>query len=229
MSWTWWMTLLVIALALFLIGCIPVGIDAEQNEAGLRLDAKIWMFRIQILPKKPKKPKKKKEKEKSEMPAAAEPAQSAEPQKKKPKFSLKGNGDGLRLGLDSLLKLLGYLRDLLGGVRRKLRVKELTIHVCFDGRDPAKAAIQYGRAWAAIGVLTPALEQVFVIKKRDISPILDYNNRGMELDGHLFLTISVGRLLVLALRFVRRTLVLALRTWLGYKTIQKNKTKQMMQ
>ena len=29
MTWTWWMTLLVIFAVLVLIGCIPVGVDAR--------------------------------------------------------------------------------------------------------------------------------------------------------------------------------------------------------
>ena len=206
MSWTWWMTLLVIFGVLFLIGCIPVGIDAVQDEAGLRLDAKIWLFRIGILPEKPKK--KKKEKPKTEKPAAVQPAQSAGA-KKEPGTSALGSLK--RIGIDNIFELLDTLLDLLGDFRRKLRVKELTLHVSFDGSDPARAAICYGGAWAFIGALTPILEQAFVIKKRDISPILDYNNRETELTGRLQMTISVGRLLCMGLRLLKKIGVSALR------------------
>ena len=58
MSWTWWMTVLVILAVLVLIGCIPVGVDAAYGEGGVLLSAKIGFFRLQILPAKPKKPKK---------------------------------------------------------------------------------------------------------------------------------------------------------------------------
>ena len=202
MTWTWWMTLLVIVLVLVLIGCIPVGIEGVQDEAGLRLDAKVWMLRIGILPKKPKKPKKKKKKkkEKTETPEAPKPGTAAEPAKKKPKLSLKGNGELVRLGIDSLFELLGILGEFLGGMRRKLRLEELTIHVTFDGADPAKAAIRYGRAWAVVGALIPALEQLFVIKKRDIQPVFQYNNQKMQVKAHLVLTITIGRIFSLGLR-----------------------------
>ena len=58
MSWTWWMTVLVILAGLVLIGCIPVGVDAAYGEGGVLLSAKIGFFRLRSLPAKPKKPKK---------------------------------------------------------------------------------------------------------------------------------------------------------------------------
>ena len=64
MTWTWWMTLLVIFAVLVLIGCIPVGVDARYSEADVFLAAKIGPFRLQLLPaklKKPQKPKKPKQ------------------------------------------------------------------------------------------------------------------------------------------------------------------------
>ena len=45
MSWTWWMTVLVILAVLVLIGCIPVGVDAAYGEGGVLLSAKIGFFR----------------------------------------------------------------------------------------------------------------------------------------------------------------------------------------
>ena len=53
MSWTWWMTVLVILAVLVLIGCIPVGVDAAYGEGGVLLSAKIGFFRLQSLPAKP--------------------------------------------------------------------------------------------------------------------------------------------------------------------------------
>ena len=63
------------------------------------------------------------------------------------------------------------------------------------GRDPGRAAA----AWAAIGAITPALDRLFVIKKRDIQPALDYNETSMKVDARLITTITIGRSLALAL------------------------------
>ena len=193
MSWTWWMTVLVILAVLVLIGCIPVGVDAAYGEGGVLLSAKIGFFRLQILPAKPKKPKKPKKakKSKQQKPAAspapsaapAAPAAEAAPQKK---LALPG-------GLRGILRLVNLALSTLGDLRRKLRVEELTLHVTFAGDDPADAALHYG-------ALMPALDRLFVIKKRDICPILDYNREQMSVDAHLILTITIGRALALGLK-----------------------------
>lgn len=191
MTWTWWMTLLVILAALVLIGCIPVGVDARYNADGVFLAAKLGPFRLQLLPQKPKKkPKKRKQQQKQPEKAPA----SSEPQEKKSNPLLSG-------GVDGMLQLLDLAFDTLGDLRRKLRVNELTLHVLIGGaEDPAKAAMGYGRAWAAIGAITPSLERLFVIKKRDIRPALDYTISNTQVDAHLVTTITIGRSLALAVR-----------------------------
>lgn len=189
MTWTWWMTLLVILAVLVLIGCIPVGVDARYNADGVFLAAKLGPFRLQLLPQKPKKkPKKRKQQQKQPEKAPA----SSEPQEKKSNPLISG-------GVDGMLQLLDLAFDTLGDLRRKLRVNELTLHVLIGGaEDPAKAAMGYGRAWAAIGAITPSLERLFVIKKRDIRPALDYTISNTQVDAHLVTTITIGRSLALA-------------------------------
>lgn len=191
MTWTWWMTLLVIFAVLVLIGCIPVGVDARYSADGVFLTAKLGPFRLQLLPQKPKKkPKKRKPQQKQPKKTPAK----AEPQEKKPNPLLSG-------GVDGLMQLLDLAFDTLGDLRRKLRVNELTLYVLIGGADdPAKAAMGYGRAWAAIGAITPSLERLFVIKKRDIRPTLDYTISNTQIDAHLVTTITIGRSLALALR-----------------------------
>ena len=190
MTWTWWMTLLVIFAVLVLIGCIPVGVDARYGADGIFLAAKIGPFRLQLLPQKPKK--KKKKPAKKQQPAAKSAKKKPAEKKKNPLLSG---------GVDGLMQLLTLALDTLGDLRRKLRVNELTLHVTVPGGDdPAKAAMNYGRAWAAIGALTPAVERLFVIKKRDIQPELNYNETQMKVDAHLVTTITIGRSLALALR-----------------------------
>ena len=191
MTWTWWMTLLVILAVLVLIGCIPVGVDARYSADGLFLAARLGPFRLQLLPQKPKKkPKKRKPQQKQPEKTPAK----AGPQEKKPNPLLSG-------GMDGLMQLLDLAFDTLGDLRRKLRVNELTLYVRIGGADdPAKAAVGYGRAWAAIGALTPSLERLFVIKKRDIRPALDYTISNTQIDAHLVTTITIGRSLALALR-----------------------------
>ena len=197
-----------IVLAVFvLIGCIPVGVDASYRENGLALRLKIGLFKLQVLPAKEKK---KKPKPKAKKPVANKP--DAKPEKpKKP-------GSMPKLTLSDILALADLACDTLGNLRRKLRVEVLVLHVTLDGSDPAKAAMLYGRVWAALGALTPKLEQLFVIKKRDIQPILDYNEKEMKLDAQLVLTITIGRAICLVLR----ALVRFLKLWLNKKKAVSN-------
>ena len=195
MSWTWWMTLLVILAVLVLIGCIPVGGDVRYDENGAVIKVKAGPIRIRILPKKdkPKKKKAKKTKPKTENPkkeTAKKPAVEGE----KKKSPLLANG------IDSVFELLEIGTDTLGNLRRKLRLEELQLYVTFGGDDPARSAVSYGRAWAVIGAITPYLERIFVIKKRDIQPVFQYNNQKMQVKAHLVLTITIGRIFSLGLR-----------------------------
>lgn len=200
-----WVVLGIIVLVFVLIGCIPVGVDASCHENALALRLKIGFFTVQALPPKPKKKKAASSKKKS---AAKKPdAKQAKPAKPKKQFQM------LKLTLQDILALVDLACDTLGDLRRKLRVEVLVLHVTLGGSDPAKAAILYGRAWALIGMLNPKLEQLFVIKKRDIQPVLDYNEKEMKVDAHLALTITIGRAISLA----GRAGVRFLKLWLNKK------------
>ncbi len=197
-----WFVLGIIAAVFVLIGCIPVGVDARYHENALALRLKIGFFTMQVLPAKPKK---KKVEAKKKKPAAKK--QDAKPAKPKKQFQMPKHT------LQDILALADLACDTLGNLRRKLRVEVLVLHVTLGGSDPAKAAILYGRAWAGIGMLTPKLDRLFVIKKRDIQPILDYNEKEMKVDAHLALTITIGRAISLA----GRAGVRFLKLWLNKK------------
>ena len=110
----------------------------------------------------------------------------------------------------SLLDFLPLVKDLfdfLGNFRRKLRINHLEIKLIMAGDDPCDLAVNYGRAWAAVGNLLPKLEQWFVIKKRDIEVECDFTVSEMLIIAGLDLTITLGRLLAAVLRFAFRALV----------------------
>ena len=106
------------------------------------------------------------------------PAKKAAPKQKKPApekpAGEKKPNPLLSGGVDGILELLDLGVQTLGDLRRKLRVEEL-------------------------GAITPALDRLFVIKKRDIQPALDYNETSMKVDARLITTITIGRSLALAL------------------------------
>lgn len=197
-----WVVFGIVIAVFVLIGCIPVGVDARYMENELSLRLKIGLLKMQILPAKPKKAAPKKEKK-----TAKKAATSQKTEKPKKKALMP------KLTLSDILALVNLTCDTLGDLRRKLRVEVLTLHVVLGGDDPAKAAMQYGGAWVAIGMLNPKLDQLFVIKKRDIQPILDYNEKEMSISAQLALTITIGQALSLGLKAGARFLKL----WINKK------------
>jgi hypothetical protein len=74
------------------------------------------------------------------------------------------------------------------------------------GGDPCDLAINYGKAWAAVGNLMPHLENLFVIKKRDVEVECDFAASDTLIFVHLDITITLGRLLALAVVYGIRAL-----------------------
>ena len=65
--------------------------------------------------------------------------------------------------------------------------------------DPCDLAVNYGKAWAAVGNLMPQLERLFVIKKRNVEVECDFTADKTLIFAKLDLTITLGRLLALAM------------------------------
>ena len=82
----------------------------------------------------------------------------------------------------------------------------LFLRLILAGDDPCDLAVNYGRAWAAVGNLMPQLERLFVIKKRDIQVECDFTAEEISVIAHVDITITLGRLLTLAVVYGIRVL-----------------------
>jgi len=169
---------------LVLLCLIPLGVRAVYNREGFRLWLLIGPFRILLLPKE-KKAEKKKEAPKKEKNTAAQ---------KKPESK---DGGSIR----DFLPLLGVAKRLLASFFRKLRVRKLELKLILAGGDPCDLAVNYGRAWAATGNLIPVLEELFVIRKRDVDVGCDFTAEETKVYAAADITILTGRLLGLAARY----------------------------
>jgi len=187
MGWT--ITLAV----LFLLAILPLGIHIRYNEGGAMGKLILGPMKILLFPRPPKEKKEKKEKEpsaKSGPPKetnsgkkAGNPSKTSEPEKKE-----KGGP------VTDFLPLVQVGLNLLNDFRRKLRVDCLELKVIMAGGDPCDLAVNYGRAWAAVGNLLPRLERVLIIKKRDIQIECDFTADSTLVTARLDLTITLGRL-----------------------------------
>ena len=109
--------------------------------------------------------------------------------------------------ITDFLPIVKTALDLLNSFRKKLRIKRLDLKMIMAADDPCDLAINYGRAWAAVGNLMPQLERVFVINKRDIEVECDFTASETLVIARLDLTITLGRLLSLVFGYAIRALI----------------------
>lgn len=201
----WWITLGI----LFLLAILTLGVRVHYNADGALVQIILGPVKLTVVPSKKKpekenKDKQEKPKKKKSEKAADKPKQvGADTPPAEPKSEKKDEGGSI---LD-FLPLVKTLFEFLGDFRRKLRVKNLQLKLIMAGGDPYNLAMNYGKAWAAVGNLLPKLEQWFVIKKRDIEVECDFVAAKTTVIAHLELTITFGRLLASVFKFLIKALV----------------------
>ena len=105
------------------------------------------------------------------------------------------------------LSLIPIVLDFLSDFRRKLRVNRLELKLVMASGDPCDLAINYGRAWTAVGNLMPQLERFLHIQKRDVEVECDFTASETKVTARLDLTVTLGRLLAAVIKFAFRALV----------------------
>ena len=188
---------LIVLCILVLLAITPVGVHAGYNSEGILLQIVAGPVRITILPAKKKE---KKTKEKKPKPEKKKPVKEAKPAPAAEQKTEKGGS------ATDFLPLLQIVFDFLGEFRRKLRVDRLELKLILAGGDPSTLGINYGKAWAAVGNLMPQLERFFVIKKRDVDVECDFTGSKTLIIARLQITITIGRIVSMAVRYAIRGL-----------------------
>ncbi len=202
----WWIVLAV----LVGLAILPLGVSVVYDEDGPVVRVIAGLIRLKVFPAKKKK--KKPKKEKKAKPQPEQPPVEPEPQQpaavRQPKLvpeAPQEKSGGSVLDFLPLVKLgLSFLGDFFG---RKLRVNYLVLKITLAGGDPCDLAVNYGRAWAALGNLWPRLERMLVIKKRDVNIQCDFEGDKTTILARLDISITLGRLLGLAVCYAVRALV----------------------
>ncbi len=176
--------LLMIACILFVIGMLPIGVRVRYDEQGAMVQVLLGPVHLQIFPKKQTKKRKLRPKKNAEPKAKVQTI-------KKPKLQ----------GLADLRPFLQLLFALLGEVKRKLVLRELTLHLTVGGEDPAQTAIRYGQAWAIIGSVLPLLEHHFTVQNRDVQVLHDFQTPEITVLLCFALRFRIGQGLALATRY----------------------------
>lgn len=173
------LVLAIIVAFLVFLAFLRVGVIAEFSESGLRAFAKVGPIkktvfttekRIREKPKRVKKAKKKKPDE----------------EEKKP-----GRLSELKAHIPAAKKALSRLR-------RKLLIRDLTIHYIAGGGDPASVALGFGGASAAFGLVTALLENAFRVKRRDLRTAADFSRDEPYIYVRAVLSLAVWEIVYIA-------------------------------
>ena len=175
-----------------LLAILPLGVFVSYDEDGVLVKIVAGPVKITLFPR-PKKEKKseKKSKKKSSASPAEQLPKPPQPPKQVPEKKKGGSWT-------DFLPLVQVALDFLGSFRRKLRINRLDLKLTMAGDDPCDLAVNYGRAWAAVGNLMPQLERLFVIKKRNIEVACDFTASQTLVKFRSEATITLGRLVSLA-------------------------------
>lgn len=180
---------LIVIGVLVALAILPIGVSARYDADGPMVKLIAGPIRVRLFPTASKEKKKKPKKQKK----VKEKPKSRDNQNKKQPEGKKGGS------WTDFLPLVQVALDLLDSFRRKLRVNYLEMKLVMAGGDPCDLAVNYGKAWVALGNLMPHLERVFVIKKRNLEVECDFVAEQTLVTARLDLTITVGRLLSMGL------------------------------
>ena len=192
---------LIAAAVITLLAIAPLGVWVRYDLDGLLLKLIAGPVKLTLIHGK----KKEKPQEEEKKPAKTQVTKSAAPKEKK-------GGS-----ITDFLPLVQLALDLLGDFRRKLRVRRLELLLVMAGDDPCDLAVNYGRAWAAVGNLMPQLERLFVIKKKDVQVACDFTADKTTVFARVDITITLGRLLALVTVYG----IKALREWIKINNLRK--------
>ena len=192
---------------LFLLGLIPFGVSVIYDEDGVlaRVIAGPLKIKVYPLPHKEKKPKKERTKNKEKpKKKTSEKASPANAKKNTAEDTTKKKSGG---AITDFLPLVSVVLKFLDGFRRKLRINVLDLKLIMAADDPCDLAVNYGKAWAAVGNLMPQLERVFVIQKRNIEVECDFTADKTLVIARVDLSITLGRILGLVFLLIGRAIV----------------------
>jgi flagellar basal body-associated protein FliL len=202
----WWIALGILVGILIL----PLGVSVFYDAAGVRVKVIAGFLRFTVFPmkKKEKKPEKekapqqKKEEVKQEKPEKSAPkTEKTAPAKKQTQPQKEAPGGSL-LDFLPLAKLaLKMVGELFG---KTLHIDVLYVKLTMAGGDPCDLAVNYGKAWAALGNLWPKIDDLLTIKKRDIQIQCDFEGEETVVNARVDLTITLARVLGLLIGYGAR-------------------------
>lgn len=193
---TGWMIFGGVVLALLLLSLIRVGGFAEYSGEGLLAKLRVGPLYFTLYPMKRKPPKAKKEKKekkkKEKVPEEEPPA--------------KPGGT-----LERLKQYLPLIPEATRGLKRKVSIDKLCLDFTAAAPDAAAAAMAYGGANVAIGMILPVFEHNFKVKERRVRTAVNFDASEPKIYVHAALSMTIGQGVALSVRLLFLFLKLTLR------------------
>lgn len=191
---TGWLIALAVLAVLWLLGRIRLGVRARYEEGKAEVRLLIGPVKIALYPSKER----------------AEKADRPEKGKKETKKRQKA-GEGAKKTahpMPPVGQLLELAAQAAGALRRKIRIDELVVHITWADPDPAQAALGFGRANGALGMIWPLIDHNFHVKTHDLGVAVDFQGEKPTFFLRAALTMTVSQLLAFGLRFGGKLLMI---------------------
>ncbi len=174
----------------FLIAITRVGARAVLEEGVFSLTVLAGPVKLRLLPKGEKKPAK---------PGREKPEKRAKKSKEKKEAGEEKPKPKIEISFELITTVLSAVGELLGRLRRKIRIDRLTVHYTAASDDPAKAAMTFGYASAGVNALMPVVENIFRVKERDVGVSVTFDTDQSDIFVDAQLTLAIWEILYIVL------------------------------
>lgn len=193
------MVLLGIFAFFWLLGRLRLGGVVQYDADGLMAQVIIGPRRVTLFPPRQLTEEEKAKKAKAKAKREAKKARKEEAWRKKhpgeePPQEKKGGA------LPPVTKLLPLVGDAAGGLKKRIRIDELTLRLTWASSDPVETALGYGRANAALNVIWPVIANNFNVKQHDLAVGVDFVSAEPVIFCRAALTLRLGQLFSFGLR-----------------------------
>ncbi len=195
---TGWMIPGAVLLLLVLLGQLRVGVRGGYSGGAAALWVRLGWARLRLWPRRQKPPGAKKKRKKR----PPEPRRADKPPAGEKKRTIPSAGEGLAYAQ----ALLPVVLEAAGQFRRKLRVDTLRLELRTGGDDPAQAAVNFGRANAALGALWLPLTECFQVADGSARVTPGLEGEGTDLSAQASLSLKLWQVLWLGLYFGLKSL-----------------------
>lgn len=193
-----------VVLTLFLLSLVRLGGGVKYSQDGLYVRLRVGRLSFLVYPRR--------KKEKGDPPKAPKEKPGEKP-KPGPEKEREHGGP-----LELVKRYLPLVCEAAGELKRKIRVDTLWLELTMAGENAAAAAMAYGYANMALGMLWPLLEQNFEIRDPRVNTRVEFETSAPTVYINAALSLRLGQLVSFTLRFGWKFLRLYLQTRPGVKS-----------